>query len=111
MGKNPIADQFSDDDMEQIKRYGQALVGHPTDFDEEVERELGKRLRQRTRQMLQDMPHLRTVTQVAKYLGISRATVYRWAGTRLPYTRLNGIRMAFDIAEIERYEKQHPKRR
>ena len=39
MANNPIADQFSDDDMEQIKRYGQALGGHPTDFDDEVERE------------------------------------------------------------------------
>ena len=109
MANNSIADQFS------YERYGtdqalrQALGGHPTDFNEEVERELGKRLRRKTRQMLQDMPHLRTVTEVAKHLGISRATVYRWAGTRLPYTWLNGIRMVFDIAEIERYEKQHPK--
>jgi predicted DNA-binding transcriptional regulator AlpA len=109
MAKNRIADQFSDTDMEQIKRYGQALGGGPTDFDEEVERELMKRLRQDTRQMLHDKPHLRTVTQVAKYLGVSRATVYRWAGTRLPRTWLNGIRLVFDIADIERYEKQHPK--
>lgn len=34
---NPIADQFSDEDMEQIKRFGQALGGKPTPFDEEVE--------------------------------------------------------------------------
>jgi hypothetical protein len=35
---HPIADQFSDDEMQQIKRYGQALGGSPTSFDEEVER-------------------------------------------------------------------------
>ena len=39
---NP-AEQFSDPEMEQVKRYGQALGGAPTDFDEEVERELEKR--------------------------------------------------------------------
>jgi hypothetical protein len=35
-----VADQFSDDDMAQIKRYGQALGGSPTPFDEEVEKYL-----------------------------------------------------------------------
>jgi len=34
------ADQFSDDEMEGIKRYGQALGGKPTDFEEEVEKHL-----------------------------------------------------------------------
>ncbi len=43
---NP-ADQFSDDDMDQIKRFGQALGGAPTDFDEEVEKALDARLRAR----------------------------------------------------------------
>jgi hypothetical protein len=37
---HPIADQFSDDEMDQIKRYGQALGGGVTPFDEEVERHL-----------------------------------------------------------------------
>jgi hypothetical protein len=37
-----IADQFSNDDMEQIKRYGQALSGGVTQFDEEVERHLAR---------------------------------------------------------------------
>lgn len=32
-----IADQFSDQEMDQIKRYGQALGGQPTPFDEAVE--------------------------------------------------------------------------
>jgi hypothetical protein len=41
----PLADQFSDDEMGQIKRYGQALGGSPTEFDEEVERCLNERLR------------------------------------------------------------------
>jgi hypothetical protein len=27
---NPVADRFSDDEMEQIKRYGQALSGAVT---------------------------------------------------------------------------------
>jgi hypothetical protein len=36
------ADQFSDDQMEQIQRYGQALGGGITPFDEELERELPK---------------------------------------------------------------------
>src|SRR5258708_24673025 len=44
---HPIADQFSDDDMDQIKRFGQALGGAPTDFDEEVEKALDARLRAR----------------------------------------------------------------
>ncbi len=35
-----IASQFSDDEMEGIKRYGQALGGKPTPFDEEVEEHL-----------------------------------------------------------------------
>jgi hypothetical protein len=37
---HPVADRFSDDEMEQIKRYGQALSGGVTPFDEEVERHL-----------------------------------------------------------------------
>jgi hypothetical protein len=37
MPNNAIADQFSDDDMGMIKRYGEALGGKPTPFDEEVE--------------------------------------------------------------------------
>jgi hypothetical protein len=36
----PIADQFWDDEMAQFKRYGQALGGSPTPFDEEVEKYL-----------------------------------------------------------------------
>jgi hypothetical protein len=35
-----VANQFSDEEMEQIKRYGQALGGKPTPFDEEVEQHL-----------------------------------------------------------------------
>jgi hypothetical protein len=35
-----IAGQFSDEEMNQIKRYGQALGGKPTPFDEEVEEDL-----------------------------------------------------------------------
>jgi hypothetical protein len=34
---HPVAKQFFDEDMEQIKRYGQALSGSTTCFDEEVE--------------------------------------------------------------------------
>jgi hypothetical protein len=34
------ADQFSDEDMERIKHYGEALGGKATPFDEEVERHL-----------------------------------------------------------------------
>jgi hypothetical protein len=37
---HPLADQFSDDEMDQIKRYGQALGSGVTPFDEEVERHL-----------------------------------------------------------------------
>jgi len=40
---HPAAGEFSDDEMEQVKRYGQALGGQPTDFDEEVEQELNAR--------------------------------------------------------------------
>jgi hypothetical protein len=36
------ADQFTDPEMEHLQRYGQALGGGVTPFDEEVERELGK---------------------------------------------------------------------
>lgn len=35
-----IASQFSDDEMNQIKRYGEALGGKPTPFDEEVQAHL-----------------------------------------------------------------------
>ena len=35
-----VANQFSDDEMEQIKRFGEALGGKPTPFDQEVERYL-----------------------------------------------------------------------
>ena len=42
---HPVTDQFSNEDMEQIKRYGQALSGSPTPFDEEVARCLNERLR------------------------------------------------------------------
>lgn len=38
--KPSVADQFSDKEMDQIKRYGQALGGKPTPFDEEVEEHL-----------------------------------------------------------------------
>ncbi len=37
-----VTDQFSDEEMEQIKRYGQALSGGVTPFDEEVERHLAR---------------------------------------------------------------------
>jgi len=37
---HPLADQLSDDEMDQIKRYGQALGGGVTPFDEEVKRYL-----------------------------------------------------------------------
>jgi hypothetical protein len=37
MPKQP-ADQFSDAEMAQVKRFGQALGGAPTPFDEEVEK-------------------------------------------------------------------------
>jgi hypothetical protein len=39
---DPVADQFSDDEMEQIKRYGQGLSGGVTPFDEGVERHLAR---------------------------------------------------------------------
>jgi hypothetical protein len=39
---HPVLDQFSSDEMEKIKRYGQALSGSPTPFDEEVEKHLRK---------------------------------------------------------------------
>src|SRR5258706_16414246 len=41
------AEQFGDSEMEQIKRYGQALGGQPTDFDEQVESALNERQRAR----------------------------------------------------------------
>ena len=34
---HPIADQFSDDEMNQIKHYGQMLAAGVTPFDEAVE--------------------------------------------------------------------------
>ena len=37
-----VADHFSDEETEQIKRYGQALSGGVTPFDEEVERHLAR---------------------------------------------------------------------
>jgi hypothetical protein len=37
---HPIADRLSDDEMSQIKRYGEALGGKPTALDEEVEMHL-----------------------------------------------------------------------
>ncbi len=42
---HPFADQFSDDEMDRVMRYGQALSGGVTPFDEEVERCLNERLR------------------------------------------------------------------
>ena len=39
---HPVADQFSDDETDQVERYGQALGGSPTPFDEEVEKHLRK---------------------------------------------------------------------
>jgi hypothetical protein len=36
------AEQFSPEEQAQLQHYGQALVGQPTDFDDEVERELAK---------------------------------------------------------------------
>src|ERR1700704_6228640 len=41
------AEQFDDSEMEQVKRYGQALGGAPTDFDEQVETALNERQRAR----------------------------------------------------------------
>jgi hypothetical protein len=37
-----VANQFSGDEIEQIKRCGQALSGGVTPFDEEVERHLAR---------------------------------------------------------------------
>jgi hypothetical protein len=39
---HPVADQFSDHEMDRVMRYGQALGGSPTPFDEEVEKHLRK---------------------------------------------------------------------
>ena len=39
---HPVTNHFSDEDMEQIKRYGQALNGGVTPFDKEVEKHLGR---------------------------------------------------------------------
>ncbi len=39
---DPVVDQFSDKNMEQIKRYGQALSGGVTPFDAEVEWHLAR---------------------------------------------------------------------
>jgi hypothetical protein len=39
------AEQFNDPEMEQVKRFGQALGGAPTDFDEQVETALNERQR------------------------------------------------------------------
>ena len=44
--KHPAADQFSDEEMEQMKRYGAAQLGG-TDFSAEVEKELDKLQRKR----------------------------------------------------------------
>jgi hypothetical protein len=39
---HPFADQFSDDEMDRVMRYGQALGGGVTPFDEEIERHLAR---------------------------------------------------------------------
>jgi hypothetical protein len=39
---HPVADHFSGEDLKQIRRYGQALSGGVTPFDEEVERHLAR---------------------------------------------------------------------
>jgi hypothetical protein len=39
---HPAAGAFSDDEMEQVKRFGQALGGQPSAFDEDVEKALAK---------------------------------------------------------------------
>jgi hypothetical protein len=39
---HPVTDQFSEEDIDQIKRCGQALSGGVTPFDEEVERHLAR---------------------------------------------------------------------
>jgi hypothetical protein len=41
-----VADQFSDPEMEQIQRFGEALHGGVTPFDEEVEHHLERRARE-----------------------------------------------------------------
>lgn len=38
--QQPIHEQFSEPEMEGIRRYGQALGGSPTEFEEEVEKHL-----------------------------------------------------------------------
>jgi hypothetical protein len=43
MPKDKVADQFSDDEMDQIKHYGKMLAGGVTPFDEAVEEALNKR--------------------------------------------------------------------
>jgi hypothetical protein len=41
MAKEPNpTDQFSEDEMAQVQQHGKALLGEPTNFDEEVERHL-----------------------------------------------------------------------
>ena len=39
---HPVLDNFSDADLKQIKRYGRALSGGVTPFDEEVQRHLAR---------------------------------------------------------------------
>jgi hypothetical protein len=39
---HPVAHEFSDNEMEQIKRYGQALSSGVTLFDQEVEKHLAR---------------------------------------------------------------------
>jgi hypothetical protein len=36
------ADHFSDEEMEQVQRFGQALGGQPSAFDEDVEKALAR---------------------------------------------------------------------
>jgi hypothetical protein len=43
MVKDKVTDQFSDDEMNQIKHYGQMLGGGVTPYDEAVEEALNKR--------------------------------------------------------------------
>jgi hypothetical protein len=40
--EHPAAQAFSDDEMEQAQRFGQALGGQPSAFDEDVEKALAK---------------------------------------------------------------------
>jgi hypothetical protein len=70
----PIADQYSDDEMALIKRYGQALGGSPTPFDEEVEKylrsvEANKKKLARTGGLVQSEAH--------KAIGTKRETKKR----------------------------------